>query len=129
MIPLPDEPVYITGDTRLPPYLPFPLFLLRSDLSMTACALYALLLNRARLSAKNGWEDERGRVYVIFPVEELSRTLGREESAVKRSLAALEKAGLLERSLPPGERTYRLYVKLAGGTQGCTSQQKLDTGK
>ena len=69
MIPLPDEPVYITGDTRLPPYLPFPLFLLRSGLSMTACALYALLLGRALLSRKNGWADERGRVYVNFSLE------------------------------------------------------------
>ena len=128
MIHLPDKTVYFTRDTRLPPYLPLPLFLLRSGLSMTACALYALLLNRAQLSARNGWADERGRVYVIFPVEEMCRTLGRERTAVKRALGALEEAGLLERCLPPGERAYRLYLKYAGNTAAKGGENRPSEG-
>ena len=112
MILLPDEASYFTPDTRLPPYLPFPLFLLRSDLSMTACAIYALLLYRAVLSAKNGWTDEQGWVYVIYPEEDLGKTLGRGRTAVSRALGDLEAAGLLERRPQPDHPANRLYVKL-----------------
>ena len=35
------------ADTRLPPYLPYPRFLLQTDLTQTAMLLYALLLDRA----------------------------------------------------------------------------------
>ena len=46
------------ADTRLPPYLPYPRFLLQTDLTQTAKLLYALLLDRATLSQANGWLDE-----------------------------------------------------------------------
>ena len=46
--------------TRLPPYLPYPRFLLQADLTQTAKLLYALLLDRATLSQANGWLDEGG---------------------------------------------------------------------
>ena len=51
----------------LPQYLPYARFLLDADLSHTAKLLYTLLLDRATLSQKNNWVDERGFVYVIFP--------------------------------------------------------------
>ena len=47
------------ADTRLPPYLPYPRFLLQAELTQTAKLLYALLLDRATLSQANGWLDER----------------------------------------------------------------------
>ena len=50
------------ADTRLPPYLPYPRFLLQADLTQTAKLLYALLLDRATLSQANGWLDESGRI-------------------------------------------------------------------
>ena len=39
----------------------------------TAALTYALLLDRAHLSQLNGWTDEAGRVYLIFPVEKSAR--------------------------------------------------------
>lgn len=59
---------YLTVTTPLPQYLPYPRFLLGTDLSHTAKLLYTLLLDRATLSQKNNWMDERGFVYVIFPL-------------------------------------------------------------
>ena len=53
------------ADTRLPPYLPYPRFLLQADLTQTAKLLYALLLDRATLSQANGWLDEGGRRYYL----------------------------------------------------------------
>ena len=60
---------YMRADTRLPPYLPYPRFLLQADLTQTAKLLYALLLDRATLSQANGWLDEGGRIYLVFPIE------------------------------------------------------------
>ena len=39
------------------------------SVSTDAKLLYALLLDRARLSMQNpGWTDERGRVYLIYTI-------------------------------------------------------------
>ena len=63
------------ADTRLPPYLPYPRFLLQADLTQTAKLLYALLLDRATLSQANGWLDEGGRIYLVFPIEKIAAVL------------------------------------------------------
>ena len=36
------------------------------DISAEAKILYGLLLDRMSVSAKNGWLDEQGRVFIIF---------------------------------------------------------------
>ncbi len=46
------------------------------DLSTDAKTLYGILLDRMGLSVKNGWLDEQGRVYIIFPVQEVMDALG-----------------------------------------------------
>ena len=46
---------YMTIQTTLPPYLPYPRFLLDTALSQTAKVIYAVLLDRATLSQANGW--------------------------------------------------------------------------
>ncbi len=63
---------YMAIDTDLPPYFPYPQFLMDMPLSHTAALTYALLLDRAHLSQLNGWTDEAGRVYLIFPVEKIA---------------------------------------------------------
>ncbi len=39
---------YMTAETELPAYLPYPRFLLKMDISHTAKLLYALLLDRSK---------------------------------------------------------------------------------
>lgn len=61
-------------------YLPLPRPLLELDLSGTALLLYALLLDRATLSQKNGWWSEEGWVFVRYPIKKLAATLGKSPS-------------------------------------------------
>ncbi len=51
---------YLKPNMPLPQYLPYARFLLDTDLSHTAKLLYTLLLDRATLSQKNNWMDDRG---------------------------------------------------------------------
>ena len=63
---------YITADTKLPAYLPYPRFLFKMEISQTAKLLYALLLDRSTLSQKNKWQDGEGRIYIIYPIAEIA---------------------------------------------------------
>ena len=83
------------ADTRLPPYLPYPRFLLQADLTQTAKLLYALLLDRATLSQANGWLDESGRIYLMFPIEKIAAALDRSTMTVKAALSELEETDWL----------------------------------
>ena len=42
--------------------------------SAEAKVLYGILLRRMDLSAKNGWVDEQGRVYIICTISEIMET-------------------------------------------------------
>lgn len=53
------------------------------DLSTDAKTLYGILLDRMGLSVKNGWLDEQGRVYIIFPVQEVMDALGCADNSVR----------------------------------------------
>lgn len=81
---------------------------------MTAKLVYSLLLDRTSLSKKNGWVDEKGRVYIVFPVANIAQTIHKGMTAVKEALRELEEAGLIERkrhfSVPN-----TIYVKLPDG--------------
>lgn len=103
---------YLGADTHLPPYLPYPRFLLKMEITQTAKLLYALLLDRTTLSQKNGWQDEYGRTYIIFPVTAIADALDKSPSTVKEALNELGRAGLLERKRPGFSTANRLYVKL-----------------
>ena len=100
------------ADTRLPPYLPYPRFLLQADLTQTAKLLYALLLDRATLSQSNGWLDEGGRIYLVFPIEKIAAALDRSPMTVKTALSELEDTGLIERRRSGFSKPNRIYVKL-----------------
>lgn len=45
------------------------------NLSTDAKLLYGLFLDRMGLSAKNGWYDEQGRVYIYYTLEEIMADL------------------------------------------------------
>ena len=77
--------------------------------------VYALLLDRARLSQLNGWTDEAGRVYIIFPIEKIAEMLGKSMTTAKNVLAELEAAGLIERRRQQFSKPNHIYVKLPDG--------------
>ena len=92
-----DQMVYMTDQTQIPVYLPYPRFLLGMDLTQTAKVLYALLLDRASLSRKTGWKDEEGHIFVVYPIAYLADDLRKSHMTVKKALNELEEAGLLVR--------------------------------
>ena len=102
---------YITADTIMPRFLPYPYFLLKMDLSQTAELLYSLLFDRSELSQKNGWQDNEGRTYIVYPVSEIAEMLDKGSTAIKAALNELDAAGLLERkrreTLEASHREYK----------------------
>ena len=106
---------YMAVDSDLPPYFPYPQFLMDMRLSHTAALAYALLLDRAHLSQLNGWTDEAGRVYIIFPIEKIAEMLGKSMTTAKNVLAELEAAGLIERRRQQFSKPNHIYVKLPDG--------------
>lgn len=103
---------YITADTILPRFLPYPYFLLKMDLSHTARLLYGLLLDRSTLSQKNGWQDNEGRTYIVYPIAEIAEILDKSTMTIQNSLKELDIAGLLERERRGFSAPNRLYVKV-----------------
>ncbi len=107
-----DQMVYMTDQTQIPVYLPYPRFLLEMDLTQTAKVLYALLLDRASLSRKTGWKDEGGHIFVVYPIAYLADDLRKSHMTVKKALNELEEAGLLVRKKQGFSKPNLLYVRI-----------------
>ena len=82
------------------------------NVSTDAKLLYGILLDRMNLSARNGWLDEAGRVYIIFTIEEIKESLGCVEKKAVKLLDELEKkAELIERKRQGLGKPNLIYVK------------------
>lgn len=107
---------FLTTYSKLPPYMVFPRFLLNADLSETTKILYMILLDRTRLSIKNGgWSNIQGHIYIHFTISELADTLSKSEMTIKNSLSALEKADLIYRQRQGIGLPNKIYVKFPDG--------------
>ena len=83
-------------------------------LSADAKLLYGMLLNRMSLSAKNGWRDNTGRVYIYFTVNEVCKAIGCGRNKAMRLLAELDTSkgiGLIERVKQGQGKPDRIFVK------------------
>lgn len=81
-------------------------------LSAEAKTLYGILLDRVPLSAKNGWIDEQGRVYIICTIEEIMADMNCGNKKAVQLLADLEtKVGLIERKRQGLGKPNLIYVK------------------
>ncbi len=81
------------------------------DLSTDAKTLYGILLDRMSLSVKNEWFDKKGRVFVIFTIEDVKRTLRCADNKATRLLRELEEFGLIERKRRGQGKPCLVYVK------------------
>ena len=104
--------LYMNEQERQMQYYQFPKFLLELQLSQNARIIYMLLYDRARISRKNNWTDEDGRVYAIFPIEELSQKTGKCKSSVKKALKELDDAGLLIRKFGGFSKPRHMHVMI-----------------
>ena len=81
------------------------------DLSTDAKTLYGILLDRMSLSVRNEWFDKKGRVFIIFTIEDVKRTLRCADNKATRLLRELEKFGLIERKRRGQGKPCLVYVK------------------
>ena len=68
-----------------------------SSMTMEARVLYGLLLDRMGLSARNGWLDSCGRVFIYFTLEDAMTQMGFGHNKAVRHFKELEDIGLIER--------------------------------
>lgn len=95
----------------------FPRFLLDTELNETTKLLYAILLDRARLSLKNeGWTDTFVHVFIYFTIEALAKVLHKSQMTIKTSLTLLEKNELILRKRQGVGQPNRIYVKFPSET-------------
>ena len=103
---------YLYLDSPFLKYYQYPEFLLKVPVSQTAKILYTILYNRARLSMKNNWTDEEGKVYLVYPIADLVEKTGKSISAVKAGLNELIDVDLLEKTRIGFGKPNRMYVKI-----------------
>ena len=109
---------FLTRNSRLPIYMPYPKFLLVSGMNETTQLLYVLLYDRARLSMQNhGWTDAQGHVYIYFSIHSMALALGKSETTVKHALSVLVQQGLIVRARQGVGRASRIYVKIIAGAE------------
>ena len=85
------------------------------SLSVNAKFLYAILLDRAKLSFKNGFIDDDGKVYIHFTQAEIMKLLNCGRTKVSEYFGELDEpkgVGLIERKQKTGiGKSDRIYVK------------------
>ena len=82
-----------------------------STMTMEARVLYGLLLDRMGLSARNGWLDSCGRVFIYFTLEDAMAQMGFGHNKAVRHFKELEDIGLIERKKQGQGKPTRIYVK------------------
>ena len=84
-------------------------------LSTDAKLLYGLLLDRMSLSAKNGWYDKQGRVYIYYTLDEIQEDMNCGHDKATKLLVELDNGkngfGLIERVRQGQGRPTKIYVK------------------
>lgn len=80
-------------------------------LSSDAKTVYGILLDRVSLSAKNGWFDDEGRVYVYMTVSSIEEAMGCAHQKACGLLAELDEFGLIDRQKQGLGKPDRIYVK------------------
>ena len=76
-------------DSGVPPYLPFPRFLIPLDLSNDAKILYAMLFDRAGISRENGYIEPDGRIRLYFTLEEAKGKLHRSRQVGDKGVSGI----------------------------------------
>ena len=73
--------------------------------------LYALLLDRMYLSARNGWVDRYGRVYQFFTIKQGQELLHFGHDKIIRLFGEFEKADLIQRNRQGQGKANIIYLK------------------
>ena len=102
----------LTTETKLPPFMQFPKFLIDINISDTAKLIYILMYDRTRLSLSQNWIDDTGNVYIYYTIKNFADTIRCSEMTVKNMLKNLEGINLIERKKQGFGKPNIIYVKL-----------------
>ena len=121
---------YLKCDSFLPRYMAYPRFLLDVNISETAKLVYMLLLDRTRLSMKNeDWQDEKGRVFVLYTIPDLARDIGKGETTVKKATNQLVRQDLIWKQSQGAGRPNKIYVKIPAENYPTRQTENSPTGQ
>ena len=82
------------------------------QLSAEAKILYGIMLDKLDLSVKNKWVDEKGRVYIIYTIEQIMEDMNCADQKASKLLDELEKkCGLIERKRQGLGKPNLIFVK------------------
>ena len=81
-------------------------------MSAEAKILYGIMLDKLDLSVKNKWGDEKGRVYIIYTIEQIMADMNCADQKATKLLDELEKkCGLIERRRQGLGKPNLIFVK------------------
>lgn len=80
------------------------------DISLTACMVYGKLYSLTKLSGKNSWTDDNGKIFCRCTLSLLAEFFGFSESTASRALNELAEHNLLERIKKGRGRADLLYL-------------------
>ena len=69
------------------------------------------VMDRMKMSIKNQWIDDKGRVYLIYPMNELEKDAGMSRKRIMEGLQELKDAGLLEQDVDETGCSGIMYLK------------------
>ena len=105
------------------------------QLSAEAKILYGIMLDKLDLSVKNKWGDEKGRVYIIYTIEQIMADMNCADQKATKLLDELEKkCGLIERKRQGLGKPNLIFVKnFITGVEGpmmaqIQNREKHDSG-
>jgi hypothetical protein len=95
------------------------------QLSAEAKILYGIMLDKLDLSVKNKWGDEKGRVYIIYTIEQIMEDMNCADQKATKLLDELEKkCGLIERKRQGLGKPNLIFVKnFITGVEGSLMAQ------
>ena len=76
------------------------------------------MLDRLKLSERNGWRDESGRPFIRLSTEEASLLLNVSANAARRTFRELESPGLVRREKRGLGRPDRIFVRTLDKAKG-----------
>lgn len=82
-----------------------------ASLSLQGKVLFSVFLDRMSISMRNGWFDEKNRVFIIYQISEIQEDLGFSKRKAMDYLAELEKFGLVEKKKRGFGLPNVLYIK------------------
>ena len=95
------------------------------QMSAEAKILYGIMLDKLDLSVKNKWGDEKGRVYIIYTIEQIMADMNCADQKASKLLDELEKkCGLIERKRQGLGKPNLIFVKnFITGVEGSMMAQ------